>query len=80
MSLLKLHIISPSGEIFNGEVEHATFPGEVGTFAVFPLHAPLISALSAGEIRYYPVGEEKLLEIQGGFVEVKDDFITVCVE
>jgi F-type H+-transporting ATPase subunit epsilon len=47
---------------------------------VLPKHAPLISALSAGKVVYTTAGEVKELVIQGGFVEVKNNVISVCVE
>lgn len=77
---LKLHIISPKGVLFDGEVSKAYFPGEKSPFAVFPMHAPMISVLEKGEVRYVvKEGGEKSIKIYGGFVEIKDDNIVACV-
>ena len=43
-------------------------------------HAPLISTLSAGEVKYVAGQETHSLQIKGGFVEVKENQISVCVE
>ena len=79
--MIKVIILSPSGTIYEGNVTHVTFPGEVGLFSVYPLHAPIISTLVKGDIICYPSdGEKKVISIENGFVEVKKDLATVCVE
>ena len=55
-------------------------PGIAGNFEVLKDHAPLITALDAGVIRYGLPGEEKKLAIKSGFVEVRDNYVTICVE
>lgn len=79
-SKLHIRIISPKGIVYQGITSHAVFPGEMGSFAVYPQHAPIISALVAGQLRYYVGQTERVVTITSGFVEVKDDVITVCVE
>ena len=48
---LKLDIVSPEKQLFSGEVEGATFPGDKGRFTVLYNHAPIISTLGEGNIR-----------------------------
>jgi F-type H+-transporting ATPase subunit epsilon len=79
--MLHVKILSPTGCVFEGEVMHITFPGELGTFAVFPSHAPIISALVKGIIACFPPDGDKLtFPIESGFVEVNANYITACVE
>lgn len=78
--LLKLDIVSPEKQLFSGEVEGATFPGDKGRFTVLYNHAPIISTMGQGTIRWVQQGQEATLDIKGGFVEVKNNRITVCVE
>ena len=81
MKMLQLHIISPTGEVFNGSVAKVLLPGAKAPFVVLPMHAPLISSLTKGVIRYtYEAGEECSIEVGGGFVEVKGDVVRVCTE
>lgn len=80
MKQLQLSIISPEGTLFTGEVDCVMLPGTVGRFEVLPQHAPLISSLVKGQLRYRRSGEEFTQEITGGFVEVKNDRVAVCVE
>lgn len=77
---MELEIISPEGVLYSGEADSVSFPGIAGVFDVWPRHAPLIAALQAGTIRYRQAGQTKAVDIAGGFVEVKDDRITACIE
>ena len=77
---MDMTIATPEGIVFEGKVESAKFPGASGAFMVLPRHAALISALTSGKVVYTQEGEAKDLTIQGGFVEVKDNVISVCVE
>ena len=78
--LVKLDIVSPEKQLFSGEVEGATFPGDKGRFTVLYNHAPIISTLGQGTIKWVQQGQEATLDIKGGFVEVENNRIIVCVE
>ena len=77
---MDMTIATPEGVIFEGQVESAKFPGASGAFMVLPRHASLISALVAGKVVYTHEGETKELTVREGFVEVKNNAISVCVE
>ena len=77
---MKLEIIAPDGILFEGEIEAATFPGIAGSFDILPHHAPLIAALGAGVIRYEENKKRYEQAIQSGFIKVKDDVLSVCIE
>jgi len=77
---LQLNIISAERTIFSGKVQTVTLPGTMGSFSVLPEHAPLVSSLDPGVISYEADGTTFTTEIKGGFVEVKQDVVTVCVE
>lgn len=80
VTALSLHIISPEGTLFSGDVTEVKLPGVMGTFAVLPKHAPIISALTKGDVIFVTSGETKIQPVLGGFVEVVNDKVTVCVE
>ncbi|WP_455666540.1 ATP synthase F1 subunit epsilon [Phocaeicola sp.] len=78
---LHLIVVSPESTLFDGKVEMVTLPGEVGSFTVLYDHAPLISSLVQGEIKYREEDElEKSIGISSGFVEVRDNIVSACVE
>lgn len=77
---MKLRIITPEKVLFEGESESVTFPGINGSFDVLPHHAPLITALQKGIIRYLVNGKEYEQPIDSGFVKIENDIVTVCAE
>ena len=76
---LTIRILTPEGTLHEGAATAVFLPGTVSPFEVLPDHAPIISALSAGEIRVVD-GEERCFAIRGGVVKVKDNEIVACVE
>ena len=76
---LQLNIVSPEKELFNGEVSQVTLPGLLGQFTILPNHAPIVSSLKKGEIIYVAGNKERKLEINGGFVELSNGNVSVCV-
>ena len=78
---MELEIISPGGVFFKGETDYVSFPGTAGSCDVLPHHAPMIEALEEGVIRYQTdEKKEQEIKIQSGFVEIKDDILSVCIE
>ena len=77
---MDMTIATPEGIVFEGQVESAKFPGASGAFMVLPRHAALISALVPGKMTYTQDGQSTEFAIQGGFVEIRKDVISVCVE
>ena len=79
--MLKLKIVSPERIEFDGEVESVLVPGSQGQFEILTDHAPIISTLDKGVVEYgLPKGEKVRLEILGGFVEVQQNVVSLCVE
>ena len=78
---IALHILSPEGTLGKADVEAVTLPGVVSRFMVLKNHAPLVSALEAGDIVYRTAdGKEESLSIREGFVQVRNNEVNVCVE
>jgi F-type H+-transporting ATPase subunit epsilon len=77
---MKLDILSPEGILYKGPAEMVSLPGLQGAFAILERHAPIISGLNKGTIVYRNEGKEVSLSIGGGFVEAKNNEITICVE
>ena len=79
--MLKLKVVSPERIEFEGEVESVLVPGTMGQFQILLNHAPIISSLDKGRVVYaLPGGEQKSLDISGGFVEVQKNVVSLCVE
>lgn len=79
--MLRLKIISPEKVIFNGDVESVLVPGSMGSFEILTDHAPIISSLNEGKVAFCSLnGEKKSLMVKEGFVEVKKNEVSICVE
>lgn len=79
--MLQLKIVSPEKIVFDGEVQQVIVPGTVGRFEILVGHAPIISSLEDGVVEYTtPDGERSQFPILGGFVEVKKNKVSLCVE
>ena len=68
---ISLEIISAEQTLVNCLVNSVELPGTLGRFEVLRDHAPLLSSLAPGDER---------VAIRGGFVEVADNHVNVCVE
>jgi F-type H+-transporting ATPase subunit epsilon len=78
---MQLSILTPAKTLFNGEVDSVTLPGTLGLFTVLNNHAPAISSLrKGGKITYGKGDDTTTIEIDGGFAQVLDNVVTVCVE
>ena len=76
---MKLRIITPT-QSSEYTAEAVFLPGAAGAFEVLKGHAPIISALAPGQLRWRSAGKEESLQLQGGMVMVEDDIIKVCAE
>lgn len=77
---MKLEIITPEQIYFSGDVTSVTLPGTSGLFTVWENHAPLISSLKQGKISYMAEKVEIELNVDGGFAEISNNIVTVCIE
>ena len=79
---MTLEILTPERKLFSGEVYGVQMPGISGSFEVLDKHAPLVSALKAGRVKVLrdKQNHTAAYDIQGGFVEVLNNKVTVLVE
>lgn len=79
---MKLEIISPTGKLYEGSVTSVSVPGAYSAFTILNNHAPIISSLSKGRVEYVEEvsGEAHTMVIDGGFVEVEKNVVTICIE
>jgi len=80
MSDLNVEIVTPDGIIFSDTAQSCTVPGAEGQFQVLKNHADLLAVLGVGEIKLTLTDGEKLMATSGGYVEVRDDSVSIVVE
>jgi F-type H+-transporting ATPase subunit epsilon len=80
MSELNVEIVTPYGVVYTGDIKACTAPGADGLFQILNEHADFLSNLEIGEIKVEGSDGVKLLATSGGFLEVKDNIISIVVE
>ena len=76
-----LDVVSAETEIFSGLVETVQVTGSEGELGIHPGHAPLITGLQPGMVRVVKqFGEEELIYVAGGILEVQPGSITVLAD
>jgi len=74
-------IVSAEQEIFSGSVETLVAAGSYGDLGVYPGHAPLLTTLQPGPVRVIKQnGEEEIIFVSGGFLEVQPHRVTVLAD
>jgi len=76
---IHVDVVSAEEAIFSGEAEFVVLPGEEGELGVYPQHTPLITQIRPGAVRIKVPGEahEQVVFVQGGFLEVQPNVVTV---
>ncbi len=81
MGLLSLTLLSAETAALQCNAQIVRCPGEVGSFAILPEHAPMIASLTEGDVVYVTEeGTESKLHIKSGVLEVCNDNVSICFE
>ncbi|MEH6763570.1 MAG: F0F1 ATP synthase subunit epsilon [Aequorivita antarctica] len=89
-----LEIVTPEASLVAGEVESITVPGVDGEFQILNNHAPIVSVLQKGKVKFkgnptIAEGFEKkfsqedgkwVLEISGGTIECNNNRVIVLAD
>ena len=75
-------IVSAEAAIFSGEATMLVAPGETGELGILPEHIPLLTRIKPGTLRILPAagGEEEVIYVSGGMMEVQPDRVTVLAD
>jgi F-type H+-transporting ATPase subunit epsilon len=77
---LKLDIVTAEKVVYTGDVDEVIAPGAQGQLGILPHHAPLMTILDAGALVVKKGGQEEILAISGGFLEVRPDHVIVLAD
>ena len=79
---IHVDVVSAEEAIYSGEAEFVVLPGEEGELGIYPRHTPLITRIKPGTVRIKPAngGEEELIFVAGGILEVQPNLITVLAD
>ena len=79
---IHVDVVSAEQQIFSGEAEFVVLPGEAGELGIYPRHTPLITRIKPGAVRIKPAGggEDNLIFVAGGILEVQPSMVTVLAD
>lgn len=79
---LQVDVVSAEESIYSGEATFVALPGEAGELGIYPQHTPLITRIRPGSVRIQPAGggEEELIFVAGGILEVQPKVVTVLAD
>jgi F-type H+-transporting ATPase subunit epsilon len=79
---IQVEVVSAEESVFSGEAAFVVLPGEAGELGIYPRHTPLITRIRPGAVRIQPAdgGEEMLIFVAGGILEVQPSVVTVLAD
>lgn len=81
MKTLHFQIATPERVVFEApQVEAITLPTKLGEVTILPEHIPLVSSLVPGEVRVKVGGQEVVMAVSGGFIEVRPGKVVVLAD
>ena len=81
MKTLQDDVVRAKGEVFSGHAQFGALPGEQGELGILPGHAPLITRIRPGTVRIkMEDGDEELLFVAGGILEVQPGGVSVLAD
>jgi F-type H+-transporting ATPase subunit epsilon len=73
-------IVTPERIVYTNEVEMVVAPTIDGEIGVLPLHAPLVGALRAGEVRIKYGDTTEWFAVSGGYIQVHEDKVIILAD
>jgi F-type H+-transporting ATPase subunit epsilon len=79
---IHVDVVSAEESIYSGEAEFVVLPGVIGELGIYPKHTPLLTQIKPGAVRIKVPNqeEETLVFVQGGFLEVQPNVVTVLAD
>jgi len=77
---LQCTVVTPEKSIFDREATRVTVPAHDGEIGILPGHARFLARLGVGEIRVTHDGKTIRLFVEGGFVQVANDRVSVLAD
>jgi F-type H+-transporting ATPase subunit epsilon len=79
---MQVDVVSAEESIYSGPAEFVVLPGIEGELGIYPQHTPLITQIRPGAVRIRKPGggEEELVFVQGGYLEVQPTVVTVLAD
>jgi F-type H+-transporting ATPase subunit epsilon len=79
-SKFPIEIIASDHPFYKGECEILVFPGIDGEFGIMANHEPMVTCLSAGELKFQLDGEWHYAAVSDGFVDISPKRVTILAD
>ncbi len=76
----RVEVVTPSGVVFDKEVEEVVAPGILGEFGVLIGHTPMLTFIKPGILSYLENDRFTRFAVGSGFCEVLKDSVSVLVD
>ncbi|MFC4024973.1 F0F1 ATP synthase subunit epsilon [Oceanobacillus longus] len=80
MKTLDVSVVTPSGPVLEGSFDMVVCKAETGEIGILPGHIPLVAPLQISAVRLKNGNETKKLTVNGGFMEVQPDKVTILAQ
>lgn len=77
---INFEITTPEKVVYSDQIDEVVLPTPNGEIGILPNHIPLVSLLSAGEIRVKKGDDVTYMAVSGGFIEVRPDKVIVLAD
>ncbi len=75
------NVVSAEKKLFDGRAEIVVASGVQGELGILPGHTPLLTELQPGTVKIKKQsGEEELIYVSSGFLEVQPDTVTILAD
>jgi F-type H+-transporting ATPase subunit epsilon len=77
---IKLEIVTPQATVYSEDVDMVTLPAVEGRMGVLPHHVRLMTQLVPGEMIVRQNGQEHLMAVGEGLIEVTGDRVAIVTD
>ena len=77
---LQVEIVAADRKVWEGEASQVSARSIDGELGILPGHTPILCVLAEGEVRVKPTGRGASAQMDGGFLSVDHDKVTIIAE
>lgn len=80
MKAFTVNVVTPDGPVYDSEVEMVIAKAKSGELGIMADHIPLVAPLEIGAVRLKNGGNEEVVAVSGGLLEVRPDKVTILAQ
>ena len=80
MARLTVEIVTAERQVLTDEADMVIAPAVEGVVGILPRHAPLLTALNPGVMVLKKDGQEEMLAVSGGFLQVSNNRVLILAD